>query len=281
MKNSLHLTHTVELSDRQFNEISKLVFNLAGIDLNPSKKQLVKARLNSRLRELSLPSFDAYLQFLKNDKTGNELVTMLDSISTNLTSFFREGHHFAFLRQEVLPKIMSQSTNSRRVRIWSAGCSSGQEPYSIAITLQEAIQQTTGWDIKILATDLSTRVLNKAAAGVYPQDQVTGIPKQVLFRHFDKLKSKHDVAWQIKPAVRNMITFGRLNLMEKWPMRGPFDVIFCRNVMIYFKKDTQNVLVNRYFDLLNPGGIMFLGHSESLAGTSNKFKYVKPTIYRK
>jgi chemotaxis protein methyltransferase CheR len=281
MNHNLKMTQVAELSERQFKSISQLVFRLAGIDLNPAKKQLVKARLNTRLRDLSIPDFDTYLRYLKDDQTGNELVTMLDSISTNLTSFFREGHHFACLREEVLPEIMNRTQDSRRLRIWSAGCSSGQEPYSIAITLREALRHSGQWNVKILATDLSTRVLEKAAAGVYQQDQVKGIPKQVLLRHFDKLTTNSGDAWRIKPAIQGMITFGRLNLMECWPMRGPLDVIFCRNVMIYFKKETQNMLINRYYDLLRPGGYMFLGHSECLAGTSNRFRYIKPTVYQK
>ena len=277
----LQAPNTVELSDKQFSAIAQLVYKMAGINLTSGKKQLVRARLNSRLRELKLPDFDSYINHIQSDGSGNELVLMLDSISTNLTSFFREGHHFAYLRQEILPQIAAAAKGERRVRIWSAGCSSGEEPYSIAISLSEAIQNGLGWDLKILATDLSTRVLAKAATGIYANQQVDGIPRNILMRHFGKVTIDGVPAWQIKPTLRKMITFGRVNLMERWPMQGPFDVIFCRNVMIYFNKQTQNVLINRYYDLLRPGGVMFIGHSESLAGTSHKYKYVKPTIYQK
>jgi len=271
----------VELTDSQFRRISELIYKLAGIDLQKSKKQLVKARLNSRLRELELTSFDQYLARLSSDRSGNELVMMLDSISTNLTSWFRERHHFNYLREEIIPQILSRKKNPRKVRIWSAGCSSGEEPYSIGITLLEAIGNLPNWDMRILATDLSTRVLRMASSGIYPEKRMSGMPETVCRRYFNLGLRHGEKIYQAKPDLKRMISFNRLNLMESWPMPGPFDVIFCRNVMIYFDKPTQNRLINRYHDLLSPGGILFLGHAESLAGTTSPFTYIEPAIYRR
>lgn len=268
------------LTDSQFNRISKLVKKKCGINLHVGKKQLVKARLNKRLRELDLPNFEQYLSFLEHDRTGNELVSMLDAISTNLTNFFRESDHFDHLRTVILPRILQQG-KSRRIRIWSAGCSSGEEPYTIGITLMEVIPNIGAWDVRILATDLSTKVLQRAGQGIYAEARLQDMPKMLIQRYFRKIQSGDEKLYQASDALRGLVTFARLNLMEHWPMRGPFDVIFCRNVMIYFDKATQGKLVNRYWDLLGPGGTMLLGHSESLTGTKHKFHYIQPTIYEK
>jgi len=271
-----------KLSKAQFQRISQMVGQLAGINLHVGKQELVKARLNKRLRELGMSSFDQYLTYLENDRTGNELVTMLDALSTNLTHFFREPSHFDYLRQEVLPRVL-QKGGPRRIRIWSAGCSSGEEPYSIAVTLAESIPNFGAWDVRILATDLSTRVLNTATEGLYPESRLSGIQKALLHRHFNPVaKPKgEEKTWQVKPEMRQLITFARLNLMGQWPMKGPFDVIFCRNVMIYFEKPTQTELVRRFRSLLSPGGTLFIGHSESLTGTDHELHYVQPTVYER
>ncbi len=271
-----------ELTDAHFEKISELVKRQCGINLHQGKKQLVKARLNKRLRTLNLHSFGQYLEMLERDRTGNELVTMLDSISTNLTSFFRESAHFDFLRQEALPEVLNK-TGRRSLRLWSAGCSSGEEPYTLAITLCEALPNAGSWDIKILASDLSTVVLQRAAQGIYPAERLKTVDGSLVRRYFDPVR-RHDIdgpAYQVKPSIRKLVTFARLNLMEKWPMKGPFDIIFCRNVMIYFEKPIQEALVNRYYELLALGGYLFLGHSESLTGTKHPFKYVRPTVYRR
>jgi chemotaxis protein methyltransferase CheR len=271
-----------ELTDAHFDKISALVKRKCGINLHQGKKQLVKARLNKRLRSLNLRSFGEYLDLLEHDRSGNELVTMLDSISTNLTSFFREGAHFEFLKQEALPEVLSK-TGQRRLRLWSAGCSSGEEPYTLAITLREALPASSSWDVRILATDLSTVVLQRAAQGLYDAERIKTVSPALVRTYFDQVKMKDATraTYQVKESIRRMITFARLNLMESWPMKGPFDIIFCRNVMIYFEKPVQEVLVNRYYNLLGPGGYLFLGHSESLTGTKHPFKYVKPTVYRR
>ena len=169
--------------------------------------------------------------------------------------------------------------SNRKIRIWSAGCSSGEEPYSIAMLLNEVIPNIGCWDAKILATDLSTRVLDIAMRGQYSQQRFKETPKQLVSKYFNLTQSKPSKIYQAKSSIRNIISFARLNLMESWPMKGPFDVIFCRNVMIYFDKPTQNKLINRYYDLLSEGGMLFLGHSESLTGTQHQLKYCQPATY--
>ena len=268
---------SAELTEAQFNAISSLVKSLAGINLTEAKKELVRARLTKRLRKLGLATFDDYVEYLQNDTTGAELVAMLDVLSTNTTYFFREAKHFEWLRQEVLPRLAAR----RRVRIWSAGCSSGEEPYSIAIVLLEAIPDLADWDAAILATDLSTEVLARARQGIYPASRLREVPPMLLGRHFTLVATKPERTYRVNDPVRRLVHFARLNLMGQWPMKGPFDVIFCRNVMIYFDRPTRQDLIARFYSILAPGGILFIGHSESLTGIDHSFRYVLPTVYRK
>jgi chemotaxis protein methyltransferase CheR len=269
----------VHLTEKQFERISQMVKDLCGINLHTGKKELVKARLSRRLRALGMPTLDDYLEYVQQDSSGNELICMLDALSTNLTSFFREPDHFDYLRTVLGPEFMAKT--SKRLRLWSAGCSTGEEPYSIAISLLESMPNLASFDTGILATDLSTRVLAKAKAGVYDPSRVSGLPKALLARHFVCTKERQGVTYQVAESVRRLIHFTRLNLMEPWPVHGPFDVIFCRNVMIYFDKPTQAGLVERFWELLGPGGTLLIGHSESLTGVQHRFHYVRPTIYRK
>ncbi|RKY55351.1 MAG: protein-glutamate O-methyltransferase CheR [Candidatus Neomarinimicrobiota bacterium] len=268
---------SAELTEAQFNAISSLVKSLAGINLTETKKELVRARLTKRLRKLGLATFDDYVEYLQNDTTGSELVAMLDVLSTNTTYFFREAKHFEWLRQDVLPRL----TARRRVRIWSAGCSSGEEPYSIAIVLLEAIPDLADWDAAILATDLSTEVLARARKAIYPASRLREVPPMLLGRHFTLVATKPERTYRVNDPVRRLVHFARLNLMGQWPMKGPFDVIFCRNVMIYFDRPTRQDLIARFHSILAPGGTLFIGHSESLTGISHSFRYVLPTVYRK
>ena len=268
---------STELTEAQFNAISSLVKSLAGINLTDAKKELVRARLTKRLRKLGLATFDDYVEYLQNDTTGAELVAMLDVLSTNTTYFFREAKHLEWLRQDILPRL----TARRRVRIWSAGCSSGEEPYSIAIVLLEAIPDLADWDAAILATDLSTEVLARARQGIYPASRLREVPPMLLGRHFTLVATKPERTYRVNDPVRRLVHFARLNLMGQWPMKGPFDVIFCRNVMIYFDRPTRQELIARFHSILAPGGILFIGHSESLTGIDHSFRYVLPTVYRK
>lgn len=263
-----------DISNAQFERISTMVHSLCGIKLHAGKKELVRARLAKRLRALGMNSFDEYLEHVQNDR-ADELVAMLDALSTNLTRFFREPEHFAYLTAQVLPALPSH-----RLRIWSAGCSTGEEPYSIAIQLAEVISDLAHWDVAILATDLSVQALQRAKAGAYEAERLQQVPATLRTRYF--APCTHSDTWeQVKPPIRGMISFARLNLMDRWPMRGPFDVIFCRNVMIYFDKPTQARLIERFWQLLRPGGTLFIGHSESLSGIKHQFSYVQPTVYCK
>ncbi len=271
---------TADLTDRQFTRIAEIVYAQCGINLKEGKEELVKSRLMKRLRQLELPSFDAYIRHLEGDVSGNEMVTMIDCLTTNKTSFFREPQHFDFLKRVVLPACGS------KVRIWSAGCSTGEEPYTLAIVLREFwpdidVRDGRARDVRILATDISTRVLERAKEGVYTQDVLADVSAQLLPKYFECVEMKKPRLYQVRSELSSLITFARLNLMEDWPMSGPFDAIFCRNVMIYFDKPTQETLINRYAGLLRSGGHLFVGHSESLAGLRHPLKYVQPALYRK
>ena len=272
-------TDTTSLTSAQFDKISALVKELCGINLHDGKQELVRARLTKRLRALGLKRFDDYMELLRNDPGGAELTAMLDALSTNLTSFFREPVHYDHLVREVIPSLRTSSGRPGRLRIWSAGCASGEEPYSIVIRLLEDVPDLGSWDLKLLATDLSTATLAKARTGTYARERLRDVPDHLLERYFTASEHQGEPAYRVAKAVRQPVQFAHLNLMEPWPMRGPFDVIFCRNVMIYFDKPTQGALVARFHGLLRPGGVLFVGHSESLTGVQHDFRYVEPTIY--
>ncbi|MFN3531886.1 MAG: CheR family methyltransferase [Candidatus Brocadia sp.] len=275
----------IDINDKEFSLFQRLIYDESGINLTPAKKELLKSRLMKRLRERSLTSFKEYYKYVtEEDTTGEEMVSMLDCISTNLTEFFREAAHFDFLAEKVLPALLENKRKKRekKIRIWCAGCSTGEEPYSISMILAECIERLCEWDIKILATDLSTRVLKKAMQGVYTKDRLRGIPLQMLNAYFEKVGHNLKDHYKIKDFLRNLIVFRRLNLTDEiFPFKGQFDFIFCRNVMIYFDKQTQSELVSKFYKYLVPDGYFFIGHSESLAGTDTKFRYVRPTIYQK
>lgn len=267
-----------DLQPEQFARIRQLLYQLCGIALRPGKEGLVKARLMKRLLALALDSFDAYLAYVEHDPSGQELVAMIDALTTNKTSFFREPQHFVYLRHRVVPEL--QETR-HPIRFWSAGCASGEEPYSLAMALWETLPGIEQRDVRILATDISTRVLAVARQAVYEKETLSDVPAPVLHKYFMLVRHDATRAYQVKDPIRAMVRFVRLNLMQPWPMRGPFDAIFCRNVMIYFDKPTQERLVQRFWALLRPGGHLFIGHSESLTGASHAFHYVQPAVYVK
>jgi len=272
---------SIDLTERQFDTISSLVHELCGINLHVGKKELVKARLTKRLRELEMENFASYIDLISSDAGQAEILTMLDALSTNLTFFFREHAHFDLLRQKVVPEMMLRHAQDRQMRVWSAGCSTGEEAYSIAIALNEVIADPAGWDVRILATDLSTRALEAARKGVYSRERLRDTPAGTIAKYFTWSRSGDAKLYMVNESLRKMVAFARLNLIEPWPMRGPFDAIFCRNVMIYFDKPTQTRLAERFWEMLCPGGIMFIGHSESFTGVQHRFKYVEPTVYRR
>ncbi len=263
-----------ELKEEQFQKICRIVKENSGINLKTGKEALVKARLLKRIRELGFRSYDEYIRFIGSPEGCHEITHMIDAITTNKTSFFREYPHFQFLSDVILKEIQN-----KRLRIWSAACSSGEEPYSIAITLFEAIPNILTWDIKILATDISLEMLRKAKIGVYHHEALRDLPKQLIAKYFDPECGGN--YFRIRREVKELIYFAYLNLMGDWPMKGPFDVIFCRNVMIYFDKPTQQALVNRFWGLIRPGGYLLVGHSEGLVSISHGFKYIRPATYKK
>ncbi|MBN1571520.1 MAG: protein-glutamate O-methyltransferase CheR [Acidobacteria bacterium] len=266
------------LHPRDFEQISQIVYRYSGIRLNPGKEELVRSRLIKRLRALHVNSFSAYLQHIKEDRTVQELHIMIDALTTNKTSFFRENQHFEYMRNHILPELKQHGS---RLRIWSAGCSSGEEPYSIAMLLQEEWGQTTPADIRILATDISTRILAKARAGEYEKESLKDVPPAYMSKYFSTVRVHSNNMYTIRDNIKRMVRFAKLNLMDEWPMKGPFEIIFCRNVMIYFDSATQGRLVRRFYNLLVPGGHLLVGHSESLVANSCGFKYVQPATYAK
>ena len=271
------------LSDQDFKAFAGLVHEKAGIKLHDGKKELVRARLSSVIREGQFRDFRDYYDHIIQDPSGDELVKLLDSISTNLTNFFREPGHFNFMIQKFLPELEDEQKKrgENRLRIWSAGCSTGEEPYSIAITVLDHSPYFRQGDVRILATDLSTRVLEKAGQGIYAYDRLATMPVATLRKHFRKGRDRWEGYYRVIEGTRSLAVFRHLNLIEKLPFKKRFDLIFCRNVMIYFDKETQARLVSSFFNTLAPGGYLFIGHSESLTGLGQSFKYIQPTIYRK
>jgi chemotaxis protein methyltransferase CheR len=264
---------------QDFNALRELVKRTTGINLAESKQELVYGRLTRRLRALGLGSFREYRDLLESN-ADNELVEFTNAITTNLTSFFRESHHFDYLRDKVL-KPLSAKPGPRRLRFWSAGCSTGEEPYSIAMTVCEALPDWQRWDIKILATDLDSEVVAKASAGIYGDDRVRGMSQKRINEYFTQEGSAERPKFRVTPALRSLITFRQLNLMHALPMKGPFDVVFCRNVVIYFDKDTQRELFARMARLQQPDQLLMLGHSESMFKISEAWDLMHKTMYRR
>jgi chemotaxis protein methyltransferase CheR len=270
------------LSDSLFQQFSRLVYDQCGINLHEGKKALLQARLNKRMRTTGFTRYDEYYKYIESGAHADEMVHFLDCISTNLTYFFREPQHFEFLEQTLLPELLEAKNRDRvnRLRIWSAGCSTGEEPYSLAMCVLPHLQDARRWDFRILATDISTRVLQVATQGVYTMEKIMKVPLPLQKACFTRV-SKEEGTFGVAPHIKSIISFRRLNLMEPYPFKGPFDVIFCRNVMIYFDKATQEELIGKFASYLGPQGHLFVGHSESLTGLRHSLSYVRPAVYRK
>ena len=266
--------------NEDFEALRKLVKELTGINLSAQKRELVYGRLARRLRTLGLRTFAEYRELLSCDG-GREISELCNAITTNLTAFFREAHHFDYLREQVLKPLAAGSAGLRRLRIWSAGCSTGEEAYSLAMTVSEALPDLRRWDVKILATDLDSDVLERARRGVYATDRVRALGPQRLSRFFVERRAREGLCYEASPELSALITFKQLNLMHHLPMKGPLDAIFCRNVVIYFDKDTQRELFARIAYLQRPGDLLFLGHSESLFKVSESYAPIGRTVYRR
>lgn len=264
------------LTAEDFEKLRQLAYEKAGLDLKRGKEQLVSARLGRVLRDAGIQSWDEYYRHVVSDRTGAALVTLLDALTTNHTSFFREPDHFEFLREHILPDLRTRP----KIQLWSAACSSGEEPFTLAMCardLGDGIAART----RILATDISTRVLEFAARATYPADRFGSVPPQQLRRHLLRASSQGEDVYRMKPELRQMVEFRRLNLMESFAHCGTFPVIFCRNVMIYFDRPTQEDLVNRLAGCLEPGGYLFIGHAETLNRINHPLRYIQPAVYRK
>lgn len=272
----------VQLSDKEFTYITKLLFDRFGIFLGDQKRVLVAGRLSKRLRELNLPNYTEYIEYLTADKTGAELTELINRITTNHTFFFRERDHFDFLEKTVLPSLDSEKTGipAQPLRIWSAGCASGEEVYSLSMLLREYYgPRFAAVDSGLLATDISLAALREAEAGEYNIGKMRELPASYRNTYFLR---KDESVYTIRDDIRKMVMFKRLNLMaETFPMKGLFDAIFCRNVMIYFNQVSREKVVNSLYRFVKPGGYLFIGHSESLNRETCPFTYVKPAIYRK
>jgi chemotaxis protein methyltransferase CheR len=271
-----------QLSGDNFDYLCQFVYDTAGIVLNASKKEMVYRRLTRIIRERKLPSFTAYCNLLKTD-TEKEQDYFINAITTNLTSFFREQHHFDYMTQDELPKLLgNRLSHDKRLRIWSSASSTGEEPYSIAIMVLEAMKsQLSQWDVKILATDIDSNVLAVAKEGTYDERRIEDVPRKFKEKYFTKGIGINESKVKVGKQLQALITFKKLNLLHEWPMKGPFDIIFCRNVIIYFDKKTQQELFARYYEMLAPGGLLILGHSENLGQYQQHFESVGRTIFRK
>ncbi|MCB1754031.1 MAG: protein-glutamate O-methyltransferase CheR [Gammaproteobacteria bacterium] len=278
-KAAVNSVDTFSFTDRHFEILRKLIGEHTGISLSEHKRDLLYGRLTRRLRDLQLAGFDEYCRLLM-ESPDTELEHFINAVTTNLTAFFREKHHFDYLEQTLIPEL-SRTGQLKGMRIWSAGCSTGEEPYSIAMILRENIPAIDSLDIRILATDLDTNVVKTAGNGIYDEKRVEGMASQRLKRWFQSGTGPNNGKVRVHPDLQKIITFRKLNLMHAWPMRGQFDLIFCRNVVIYFDKPTQKRLFERYAELLKPNGHLVIGHSESLHNVSSQFELIRQTIYRK
>ncbi len=278
-------TDIQDLTREDYELFRRLVYAHSGINLGDQKMQLVRARLGKRVRSGGFKSFREYYRHVENDPSGQELCSLLDAISTNTTHLFREIRHFKLLA-DILAKMMDNRkwrSEHNTVRIWSAACSSGEEPHSIAMVTHHALQRHPGIAIKILATDISLQMLSRAQLGMYDTHRVGTVPPEFRQRYLKKVQGEDGQTYlQLVPELRRLITFSRFNLMTpSFPFRHGFDVIFCRNVMIYFDRTTQQTLVNKLAQHLRAGGYLMIGHSESLNNLAQPLSYVEPTVYRK
>jgi chemotaxis protein methyltransferase CheR len=270
----------ISITDREFEKIRALVYDKFGISLGEQKKTLVIERLQKILRRENLENFTEYYDYVTKEPSGRALQVMCDLISTHHTHFFRENDHFEYMKKEVLPFLVKNAEKTGKIRIWSAGCSSGEEPYTIGMTIMEYFNHDLGGiDCAILATDVSVSTLEKAVEAQYTEEQISHVPPELKRRYMEETDEGF---FSVKDPVRSMVTFKKLNLMDEfYPFKGKFGLILCRNVMIYFDKPTRNVLVEKFSRHTAQEGYLFVGHSEALERSLGYYKYVKPAVYRK
>ncbi len=271
----------MSLTNQDYDRIRRLVYEHSRIDLGDNKKELVTARLAKRLRATGIPDYAAYCRHVDSRAGVDELTHLIDAISTNHTFFFREIKHFDYMRDVVLPGALKGEAR-KEFRLWSAASSSGEEPYSIAIQLDDWFSRQPGWTWKVEATDISTKILAKAREGIYPAERLREVPPEWMRSYFQKGIGEWEGHFRLKAELRQRVHYTHLNLLSaSYPFSEPFHAIWCRNVMIYFDRPTQEQLVNQLAAKLAPGGWLFIGHSESLTGIRHPLKAVKPAIYQK
>ncbi len=271
----------IQISEREYQLLSGLIYERTGISLGGQKRDLVKARLAKRLKSLKCATYREYYEHLLSGDGEGEFTELFNSITTNVTSFFRESKHFDFLHRTALPALLQRNRLARRLRVWSAASATGEEVYTLAMCLLE-FRGLQDWDVRILGTDLSTKVLQTAIRGRYGAERVQTVPRLILDRYFNTVPSPEGTLYEVKPACRELVVFRQFNLLqEHYPFRRPFDVIFCRNVMIYFDKPTQIQVVRMLCRCLAPGGYLFIGHSESLIGHDSGLQCLGPSIFQK
>jgi chemotaxis protein methyltransferase CheR len=269
------------LTRKDLADIAAMIYADAGIFLNETKASLVYSRLSKHIRKLGLRSFHEYCKLVASPEGAAERREMLSYLTTNFTRFFRENHHFEHLRDQVLPELFARAKAGGRVRIWSAACSDGQEPYSIALTILSQLPNAADYDLKVLATDIDPKILAVAREGAYDAGALETVSPEMRRQWFREVDSGGRKKWRVDDRVKRLITFNELNLMTDWPFKGKFDVIFCRNVVIYFDEPTQTRIWSRFSDLLAPGGHLYIGHSERVTGDAkNRFDNIGITTYR-
>jgi chemotaxis protein methyltransferase CheR len=285
MSNNVNLgdIYKATLSNEDFRRLSSFIFREYGIKMPEVKRTMLQSRLHKRLRELNISNYKEYVDFVfSKEGQDNEVIHMIDVVSTNKTDFFREPVHFDFLHSVALPEILGGERPNRMIKLWSAGCSSGEEPYTLAMSLGEYMTQHPGFDYSILATDISTRILKSAVEAIYKENRVEMLPIQLKKKYLLKSKDRLNPSVRIIPELRRRITFQRLNFMDNhYNVPEGMDIIFCRNVLIYFDRETQERVINKLCTKLKPNGFFFLGHSESITNFDVPLKQLKPTIFRK
>jgi chemotaxis protein methyltransferase CheR len=283
MERHINEAYNCKMTDEDFGTLTSFIYDELGIKMPYPKKIMLQSRLRKRLSELKMSSFKEYIEFVfSKEGQEDEIIKMIDVITTNKTDFFRESSHFDYLTATVLPEICSAGTGKKNVKIWSAGCSSGEEPFTIAIVLMEFLRSRIDFDFEIFATDISLRILQKAAMAIYSDDRVTEIPLELLRRYFLRSKDRNSKTVRVVPELRAKVSFQRLNFMDPfYSVDKSFDIVFCRNVLIYFDRETQQQVITKLASKLREGGYFFLGHSESITNMKVPLRQVKPTIFRK
>ncbi|OFX75677.1 MAG: chemotaxis protein CheR [Bacteroidetes bacterium GWE2_29_8] len=276
--------YKAQMTNADFDKLSKFIYTTLGIKMPDVKKLMLQSRLQKRLSELNFASYAEYISYVfSKEGQANELTNLMDIVTTNKTDFFREPTHFEHLTQVILPEFINYYSGKRVLKVWSAGCSSGEEPYTLAIVLTEFAKKNPNFDFSIYGTDISSRILNKAMIAVYGEDRISDIPIELKSKYFLKSKDRIKKTVRVVTELRNKVKFERLNFMDSnySSVNELFDIIFCRNVLIYFDRDTQESVINKLASKLKTGGYFFLGHSESITNMKVPLKHIKPTIFAK